>query len=47
MRMIKILLTLAVLAAVGVTGYAYLGDMSPQPREITIELAPVGGGNGG
>jgi len=47
MRTIKVILVLAILGSIGLVGFAYLGDMSPQPREITIELAPVGGGNGG
>lgn len=34
MRLLKVLLALLVLGFVGLTGYAYLGDMNAQPVEI-------------
>lgn len=34
-RIIKALLFLAVLGFIGLTGYAYLGDLAPQPTDIT------------
>lgn len=33
MRVLKIILVLAVLAAIGLVGYAYLGDMGADPQE--------------
>ena len=37
-RLIKLGLVLVVLGFVGLTGYAYLIDLSPEPREITLPL---------
>ncbi|MDQ1847994.1 hypothetical protein Q9299_06820 [Gemmobacter fulvus] len=34
-RIIKLLLLLGVLGFVGLTGYAYLGDMSPVQKDVT------------
>lgn len=33
-RVIKALVVLAILGFAGLTGYAYLADLSPEPREI-------------
>lgn len=33
-RLLKLLITLIFLAVVGLTGYAYLGDMSPEQVEV-------------
>jgi len=33
-RILKFLVVLAALAVVGLTGYAYLGDMAPAPQEV-------------
>ncbi|MDO5622350.1 MAG: hypothetical protein Q4G24_12860 [Paracoccus sp. (in: a-proteobacteria)] len=38
MRLIKILLALVVLAALGLTGYAYFGDMESRPREMRVPV---------
>ncbi|MFD1912927.1 hypothetical protein [Halodurantibacterium flavum] len=38
-RLLKLVLFLLVLGFVGLVGYAYLGDLSPEQREITL---PVG-----
>ncbi len=43
MRLIKVLAVLLVAGAAGVAVYAYLGDMAPAQREITIQLSPGGG----
>jgi len=34
-RLIKFLIVLAVLGAIGVVGFAYLGDIAPEQREVT------------
>ncbi|MDO5704430.1 MAG: hypothetical protein Q4G49_05060 [Paracoccus sp. (in: a-proteobacteria)] len=34
MRLVKILAVLLVVAALGLIGYAYLGDMEPQQQEM-------------
>jgi hypothetical protein len=34
-RVIKLFVLLAVLGFLGLIGYAYLGDLSPQQREVT------------
>ena len=33
-RLIKLVVVLAVLGFVGLTGYAYLADMTPAPQEV-------------
>ena len=33
MRILKLLLVLVILAAIGLVGYAYLGDMDADPQE--------------
>jgi hypothetical protein len=38
MRLLKLILGLALLGFVALTGYAYLGDLSPQPQEIRQPL---------
>lgn len=44
MRLAKILAVLLVAAVLGLIGYAYLGDMEPQPQEIRqpVTLEGVG-----
>lgn len=37
-RLIKLVLILAVLGVLGLTGYAYLVDLSPEPRQITVPV---------
>lgn len=39
-RLFKLIFTLALLAFLGLAGYAYLGDMTPERSEITepVEL---------
>ncbi|WP_432450063.1 hypothetical protein [Aliiroseovarius marinus] len=39
-RLIKLLFFLGLLAGIGLTGYAYLGDMSPRvaPQSTTVTL---------
>lgn len=37
-RIIKGLLVLAILGFIGLTGYAYLGDMSPDQAEVTVPV---------
>jgi hypothetical protein len=44
MRTLKLLVFLVVVACVGLVGYGYFGDMTAPQREITIDLAPRGGG---
>lgn len=34
-RLIKLVLILAVLGFIGLSGYAYLGDLSPEQRAVT------------
>ncbi|MFC0279694.1 hypothetical protein ACFOHK_09795 [Falsigemmobacter intermedius] len=43
MRLIKVLLVLIVLAFAGLTGFAYFGDMTPEPAQVSqpLELAPA------
>ena len=36
--LIKTVLVLAVLGFLGLTGYAYLADLSPEAREITVPV---------
>lgn len=40
LRLIKLLLFLAVVSGIGVLGYAYLGDMSPDasPQSMSVTL---------
>ncbi|MDO5631479.1 MAG: hypothetical protein Q4G22_06545 [Paracoccus sp. (in: a-proteobacteria)] len=42
MRLVKFLAVLLVAAALGLIGYAYLGDMEPQQREIRQPVALEG-----
>lgn len=37
-RIFKLLIALAVLGALGLTGYAYLADLSPIQEEITVPV---------
>ena len=34
-RLVKLVLILVILGFIGLTGYAYLGDLTPVSREIT------------
>jgi hypothetical protein len=50
MRLFKILLAVGVALFLGLTGFAYFGDMRPDSREVTTPVAtPTGqeAGNGG
>ncbi len=38
LRLIKAIFILALLAFLGLTGYAYLGDMAPQRSEISVPV---------
>lgn len=42
LRLLKLLVVLAVLGFIALTGYAYLGDLSPDPAE-TSETVTLGG----
>ncbi|MDO5613460.1 MAG: hypothetical protein Q4G14_09505 [Paracoccus sp. (in: a-proteobacteria)] len=42
MRLVKFLAVLLVAAALGLIGYAYLGDMEPQQQEIRQPVALEG-----
>ncbi len=47
-RIFKLVLILLVLGAIGVIGFAYLGDMSPDSHEQRIEVnLPGSDGNAG
>lgn len=37
-RIIKALLVLAILGFIGLTGYAYLGDLGPDQAEMTVPV---------
>ncbi|MBN8631825.1 MAG: hypothetical protein J0L76_13325 [Rhodobacterales bacterium] len=37
-RIIKALVVLVILGFLGLTGYAYLGDMTPTQSEVTKEI---------
>lgn len=37
-RIIKALLVLALLALIGLTGFAYLGDLSPDQGEVKVPV---------
>ena len=37
-RLIKVVGVLVVLGGLGLTGYAYLVDMAPEPRRITLPV---------
>lgn len=44
MRLIfKLILFLLVLGAIGLTGYAYLGDMTPEQTDVTEPVILDGG----
>lgn len=38
-RLLKLVVVLAVFAFVGLVGYAYLGDLTPSPKEIRQPVA--------
>lgn len=44
-RALKILFRIAVLALLGLVGYAMLADLPPPTREVVIELPVPGAGN--
>lgn len=46
MRMIKAVLLLVVLGFAGLAGFAYLGDLTPVPRGMSVEIKVPGPGNG-
>lgn len=47
-RIFKLIVILLVLGAIGVIGFAYLGDMSPDSQEQRIDITLPGGiGAGG
>jgi hypothetical protein len=37
-RILKVLAVLAVIAGLGITGYAYLGDMAPETGEVRLPV---------
>ncbi|MCL7464036.1 hypothetical protein [Phaeovulum sp. NW3] len=43
-RIFKAIVILVLLAALGVVGYAYLGDMSPERQEQRLEVDLNGAG---
>jgi hypothetical protein len=43
MRTIKILVILAIAGFVGLTGFAYLGDMAPKREATVIQLGATDG----
>ncbi|WP_295532977.1 hypothetical protein [uncultured Thioclava sp.] len=47
-RIFKLVVILLVLGAIGIIGYAYLGDMKPDAQQQRIEVTLPGGlGSGG
>ncbi len=38
MRLIKVVLLLAVLGLAGLSGYAYIADLSPEPTEVRVPV---------
>lgn len=38
-RLIKVLVVLAVLGFIGLTGYAYLADLSPTASEVKVPVS--------
>ncbi|MBC7146615.1 MAG: hypothetical protein H5U24_14615 [Thioclava marina] len=49
-RIFKLIVILLILGTIGVIGFAYLGDMSPDSQEQRIEVTlpgGVGAGSGG
>ena len=51
MRIIKLLLVLAILGGIALTGFAYLGDLAPQREGVSVTVPlgapPAGGGGAG
>lgn len=37
-RLLKLLVILAAIGFIGLTGYAYLGDLSPQQSDVTVPV---------
>lgn len=46
-RIFKLVVILLVLGAIGIIGYAYLGDMKPDAKEQRIDVTLPGGIGGG
>ncbi len=42
-RLLKFLVFLVVLGGLGLVGYAYLGDLSPEPRDEAVPVDLNGG----
>ena len=42
MRVLWVVLALVVLAVAGLSGYAYLGDMAPERREMRVPISLTG-----
>lgn len=38
-RLLKLLVVLAVLGFIGLTGFAYLGDLSPEVEQVTAPIS--------
>lgn len=38
MRLIKVILVLAILGFAGLVGFAYFGDMTPPPQDLSTPL---------
>lgn len=38
LRLFKLLIVLMILGIIGVAGYAYLGDMSPNPTQTRVPV---------
>ena len=37
-RLVKLLVVLAILGFMGLTGYAYLADLSPEQQQVTVPV---------
>jgi len=46
MRAFKVILLLVVLGFAGLVGYAYLGDLTPEPSPQSHTVTAPGAGNG-
>ena len=42
MRLLRVVVVLALLAVAGLAAYAYLGDMTPQRREVRVPVSLTG-----
>lgn len=45
MRLLKLIVALVILAAAGLAGYAYFGDMEPERREVRVPVTLPGAGD--